>query len=95
MTLVERAKQLAPQLAESAAEDERLRRLADKTWKILLDSGFLRSLQPARWGGGEVSLMEFVDATMELARVSPSAAWIAGVVGLHPWQLALFDERAQ
>jgi 3-hydroxy-9,10-secoandrosta-1,3,5(10)-triene-9,17-dione monooxygenase len=95
MTLVEKAKQLAPQLAESAAEDNRLRRLADSTWKILLDNGFLRSLQPARWGGGEVSLMEFVDATMELARVSPSAAWIAGVIGLHPWQLALFDERAQ
>ena len=39
--------------------------------------------------------MEFVDAKIELARVSPSAAWIAGVIGLHPWQLALFDERAQ
>ncbi|MFZ1122964.1 MAG: acyl-CoA dehydrogenase family protein [Candidatus Binataceae bacterium] len=95
MTLVEKAKQVAPQLAETAAEDNRLRRLADRTWKILLDNGFLRSLQPARWGGGEVPLMEFVDATMELARVSPSAAWIAGVIGLHPWQLALFDERAQ
>jgi 3-hydroxy-9,10-secoandrosta-1,3,5(10)-triene-9,17-dione monooxygenase len=95
MTLVEKAKQVAPQLAQTAGEDNRLRRLADSTWKILLDNGFLRSLQPARWGGGEVSLMEFVDAAMELARVSPSAAWIAGVIGLHPWQLALFDERAQ
>ena len=90
MTLVEKAKQVAPQLAESAAEDNRLRRLADRTWKILLDNGFLRSLQPARWGGGEFSLIEFVDANMELARVSPSGAWIAGVIGLHPWQLALF-----
>ena len=72
MTLVEKAKDVAPRLAETAAEDNRLRRLADSTWKILLDNGFLRSLQPARWGGGEVSLMEFVDATMELARVSPS-----------------------
>jgi 3-hydroxy-9,10-secoandrosta-1,3,5(10)-triene-9,17-dione monooxygenase len=95
MTLVEKAKQVGPQLAQTAGEDNRLRRLADSTWKILLDNGFLRSLQPARWGGGEVSLMEFVDAAMELARVSPSAAWIAGVIGLHPWQLALFDERAQ
>jgi 3-hydroxy-9,10-secoandrosta-1,3,5(10)-triene-9,17-dione monooxygenase len=70
MTLVDEAKQVAPRLAESAAEDKRLRRLADITWKILLDNGFLRSLQPARWGGGEVSLMEFVDATMQLAQVS-------------------------
>jgi hypothetical protein len=59
-----------------------------------MDNGFLRSLQPARWCDDEVSLMEFVDAVMELARVSPSAAWIAGVIGLHPWQLALFHEWA-
>ena len=32
---------------------------------------------------------------MEIARVSPSAGWVAGVIGVHPWQLALFDERAQ
>jgi 3-hydroxy-9,10-secoandrosta-1,3,5(10)-triene-9,17-dione monooxygenase len=95
MTLIEKAKQVAPQLAETAAQDNRLRRLSDRTWKVLLDNGFLRALQPARWGGGEVSLMEFIDAAIELARVSPSAAWIAGVIGLHPWQLALFDERAQ
>jgi 3-hydroxy-9,10-secoandrosta-1,3,5(10)-triene-9,17-dione monooxygenase len=93
--LVETATRIAPELEESATEDDTLRRLSDRTWNILMDNGFLRSLQPTRWGGGEVSLMEFVDATMELARVSPSAAWIAGVIGLHPWQLALFDERAQ
>jgi 3-hydroxy-9,10-secoandrosta-1,3,5(10)-triene-9,17-dione monooxygenase len=93
--LVETARRIAPELENTAAEDNTLRRLSDRTWQILMDNGFLRSLQPARWGGGEVSLMEFVEATMELARVSPSAAWIAGVIGLHPWQLALFDERAQ
>lgn len=27
--------------------------------------------------------------------MSPSAGWVAGVIGVHPWQLALFDERAQ
>jgi 3-hydroxy-9,10-secoandrosta-1,3,5(10)-triene-9,17-dione monooxygenase len=52
-------------------------------------------LQPARWGGGEVSLLEFLDATLEISRVSPSAGWVAGVIGVHPWQLALFSEEAQ
>ena len=93
--LVETAKRIAPELAENIAEDNRLRRLSDSTWKILLDNGFLRSLQPARWGGGEVSLLEFTDAIMELARVSPSAGWVAGVIGVHPWQLGLFDQKAQ
>ena len=95
MTLVEKAKQLAPQFAELVPEDAKLRRLSDSTWKLLLEGGFIRSLQPARWGGGEVTLIEFVDAMMETARVSPSGGWVAGVIGVHPWQLALFDERAQ
>ena len=64
-------------------------------WKALLESGILRSLQPARWGGGEVHLLEYVDAVMALSRADPSAGWVAGVIGVHPWQLALFDERAQ
>jgi 3-hydroxy-9,10-secoandrosta-1,3,5(10)-triene-9,17-dione monooxygenase len=95
MGIVAEAKRIAPQLASLAAEDEHLRRLSDKSWKLLMDSGILRALQPARWGGGEVSLVEFVDAAMELSRANPSAGWVAAVIGVHPWQLALFDERAQ
>lgn len=95
MNLVEKAKQLAPQFAEAVSADDQLRRLSDSTWNHLLEGGFLRSLQPARWGGGEVTLVEFVDATIEISRSSPSAGWVAGVIGVHPWQLALFSDRAQ
>jgi len=95
MNLVTEAKRLAPQLAETAAEDSKLRRLSDRSWNILMEGGFVRSLQPARWGGGEVRLIDFVDAMMELSRVSPSAGWVAGVIGVHPWQLALFEDDAQ
>jgi len=95
MNLVEKAKQLAPQFAEAVSADDQLRRLSDSTWNHLLEGGFLRSLPPARWGGGEVTLVEFVDATIEISRSSPSAGWVAGVIGVHPWQLALFSDRAQ
>jgi 3-hydroxy-9,10-secoandrosta-1,3,5(10)-triene-9,17-dione monooxygenase len=95
MNLLSEAKRLAPQLAETAARDRELRRLSDETWKILLEGGFVRSLQPARWGGGEVALIDFVDAMLELSRVSPAAGWVAGVIGVHPWQLALFEDAAQ
>ena len=54
-----------------------------------------RRCSPRRWGGGEVHLVEFLDAVMALSRANPSAGWVAGVIGVHPWQLALFDERAQ
>ncbi|HEY2485371.1 MAG TPA: hypothetical protein VGI36_09495 [Candidatus Binataceae bacterium] len=40
-------------------------------------------------------MIDFVDAMLELSRVSPAAGWVAGVIGVHPWQLALFDDAAQ
>jgi 3-hydroxy-9,10-secoandrosta-1,3,5(10)-triene-9,17-dione monooxygenase len=95
MNLVDIAEQLGPELAAARGEGDDARRLPDAVWKALLESGILRSLQPARWGGGEVHILEFVDAVMALSRANPSAGWVAGVIGVHPWQLALFDERAQ
>ena len=95
MNLVERAKQLAPTFSACAEEDAKLRRPSDTTWRHLVEGGFVRALQPARWGGDEVHIVEFIDATVEIARASPSAGWVAGVIGVHPWQLALFDDAAQ
>jgi 3-hydroxy-9,10-secoandrosta-1,3,5(10)-triene-9,17-dione monooxygenase len=95
MGMVEEARRRAPELAAAAAGDDALRRLSDGTWKHLAEGGLLRSLQPRRWGGGEVALQDFVDAAFEISRASPSAGWVAGVIGVHPWQLALFPEEAQ
>jgi 3-hydroxy-9,10-secoandrosta-1,3,5(10)-triene-9,17-dione monooxygenase len=95
MTLVDDARRIAAELGAAAAEGDDIRRLPDAVWKRLLEDGFFRALQPARWGGGEVPYREFVDAIMELSRANPSAGWVAGVIGVHPWQLALFDDRAQ
>lgn len=95
MGLVDEALRVCDALgAESLTSDE-LGRLSDPAWKLLQETGVLRALQPARFGGGEVSLVEFMDAVMVLSAASPSAGWVAGVLGVHPWQLALFDDRAQ
>jgi 3-hydroxy-9,10-secoandrosta-1,3,5(10)-triene-9,17-dione monooxygenase len=95
MSLVEEAKRIAPMLAANAAGDDELRHLSDPTWQHLMDAGILRALQPARFGGGEVPMVEFVDAIIELSCASSSAGWVAGVIGVHPWQLGLFPEKAQ
>ncbi len=95
MGMLEEARRRAPDFERAAAADDALRRLGDGTWKDLLEGGFLRALQPRRFGGGETTLLEFVDTTIEISRASPSAGWVAGVIGVHPWQLALFPEAAQ
>jgi 3-hydroxy-9,10-secoandrosta-1,3,5(10)-triene-9,17-dione monooxygenase len=93
--LIERAKALSVRLRDRAAETNKLRRLPDSTWNDLLDSGIIRGLQPARWGGGEVHPCEFYSAVMEVARAEGCAGWVAGIVGVHPWQTALYPERTQ
>ena len=77
------------------AEGDELRRVPDATWKLMMESGFLRAYQPTRFGGGEVTLLDFVESAAEISRWNPSAGWVAGVIGVHPWQLALFSEEAQ
>src|SRR5258708_37371366 len=93
--LVEAAKKLAPVLRERAEETKRLRRIPDATWRDLVDAGILRGLQPRRWGGGEVHPKEFYGAAMEVARAEGCAGWIAGVAGVHPWQIAVFPKEVQ
>ncbi|HVN27126.1 MAG TPA: acyl-CoA dehydrogenase family protein [Candidatus Binataceae bacterium] len=95
MNLIERAKELAPRLREASDEGKRLRRLPDATWKALLDAGIMRGLQPARWGGAEAHPAEFFEAIAEVSRADGSHGWVAGIIGVHPWQLALFPKETQ
>ena len=83
------------ELGATSREGDELRRLPDAAWKLLLETGVLRALQPARFGGGEAHVVDFLDSVIEISRVSPSAGWVAGVIGVHPWQLALFADEAQ
>jgi 3-hydroxy-9,10-secoandrosta-1,3,5(10)-triene-9,17-dione monooxygenase len=94
-TLVARAQALALSLRERAAETNELRRLPDATWRNLLNTGIIRGLQPARWGGGEVLPREFYSAVIEVARAEGCAGWVAGIIGVHPWQIALYAEQTQ
>ncbi len=95
MNLIETAVALAPKLREASAEATRLRRLPDATWKALLDGGILRGLQPSRWGGGETNPADFFEAVSEVARADGSHGWVAGIIGVHPWQLAMFPIEMQ
>ena len=59
------------------------------------DAGFFRIMQPARYGGLEQDPEVFFRVQMILAEACMSTAWVLGVVAIHNWQLALFDDRAQ
>lgn len=95
MSILDNAREAGTALRATDADSARLGYLSTEAWTLLQDIGVLRSLQPKRWGGGEVPFAEFLAAIVEIGRHSPAAGWVASVLGVHPWQLALFDERAQ
>lgn len=86
---------LLPTIAERAARCEAERRVPDETVAALRAAGVFRMLQPRRWGGLEADPVEFYEVVRALAAACGSTGWVASVVGVHPWQLALFPDRAQ
>jgi 3-hydroxy-9,10-secoandrosta-1,3,5(10)-triene-9,17-dione monooxygenase len=85
---------LIPTLAERSREARRRRRIPDETIADMQRAGFFRVLQPKRWGGYEMDLHTFYDVELALGEGDMSTAWIYGVSGVHPWFMALLDDRA-
>lgn len=85
--------ELAEQLRGQAEDAEKLGKLTDNTVKTMKQIGNIRLLQPKKHGGLEVHPREFAETVMATASLDPSAGWINGVVGVHPYQLAYADPR--
>jgi len=87
--------EVLPQVAERAEEAEALRRIPDATLQTLRESGLLKALQPARYGGFELDPLTFYRAVGRIGSACGSTGWVFGILGVHPWQLGLFPDEAQ
>lgn len=92
--LIQRARDLVPKLAERSAEATAQRRVPDETIRDLQEAGLFRVLQPKQYGGYEMDPQVFYEIAMTLSEGCMSTGWIYGIIGVHNWQLALFDPRA-
>ncbi|HEX6353680.1 3-hydroxy-9,10-secoandrosta-1,3,5(10)-triene-9,17-dione monooxygenase oxygenase subunit [Actinophytocola sp.] len=86
---------LLPTFRERAQDTEDARRISDESIKALQLAGFFKLLQPTRYGGLEAHPNDFYRAVRLIASACGSTGWVSAVLGCHPWQLALFDDRAQ
>ena len=86
---------LLPGIRERADEAERLRVVPEASIKELEEVGFFRLLQPKRFDGFESDPIEFYTAVRDIAGACGSTGWVSSVVGVHPWQVALFSDEAQ
>ncbi len=93
--VLDHIRDLAPLIRERAPEAEKERRLPDASVKELKDTGVMRLLQPKRYGGYEADPRLFYQCLLTVASSCGSTGWVTGVVGVHPWQIALFPDQVQ
>jgi 3-hydroxy-9,10-secoandrosta-1,3,5(10)-triene-9,17-dione monooxygenase len=86
---------LLPTIRERADEAERLRVVPEASIKEIEETGFFKLLQPKRFDGLEADPVDFYTAVRDIASACGSTGWVASVVGVHPWQVALFADEAQ
>lgn len=93
--ILDRVRQIAPELEKRVDETNELRRLHPESLALIREAGMFRILQPRRLGGYELDLGTFNLVTREMAKACPSTAWVLGVTGAHTWILAMYPEACQ
>lgn len=93
--LISRARAMIPVLRQRAAACVAGRDVPAESIAEFQEAGFFRILQPRRWGGFEMHPNVFYDVQRALAEGCMSSGWMYGVVGCHPYEIALFHEQAQ
>ena len=93
--LIARARAMIPALKARARRATAERKIPDETIAEMQAAGFFRVLQPKRWGGYEMHPNLFFEIQKLLAEGCMSTGWVYGVVGGHPYELALFHDQAQ
>lgn len=92
--LIAKVHEMGPRIASRARQSDEQGWLVQDTVDEMKQAGFFKILQPARWGGYEADLATFYDVQLALAKYDMSVGWVHGVVGVHAWQLGIFDDRA-
>lgn len=93
--VLQRIKAIGDFLDAQADEADELGRLPDETAKRLDETGIMRMLQNKEWGGYESSPIEWFEALHEVGQHSGGAAWVCGVVGVHPFEVAQGTRQLQ
>lgn len=93
--VLEAVRALAPTLRERAADAEAARKVPEASVEELAATGFFKLLQPRAHGGHAADPVAFYTAVKEIAKACGSTGWVASVVGVHPWHVALYEPKAQ
>lgn len=93
--VLDRIAAVAGVLKKDAPACDELGHLTPVSEDALRSTGVVKLLHPADFGGLEGHPTEFLEGCVELAALNSSVGWVAGVVGVHPHEVALADRRLQ
>jgi 3-hydroxy-9,10-secoandrosta-1,3,5(10)-triene-9,17-dione monooxygenase len=91
--VTERIEEQREFFAGQAVDAEALGRLPAETTERVKATGVIRLLQPPEHGGYAADPTDFMEAVMALANADAAVGWVAGVIGVHPWEMAFNDGR--
>lgn len=81
-------------VAEHADAGRKNRCVSKETMESLEAAGIFRAMVPKEYGGLEAAPADFLRAQIAISEVDMSSGWIAGVVGVHPYQISLMSDDA-
>jgi 3-hydroxy-9,10-secoandrosta-1,3,5(10)-triene-9,17-dione monooxygenase len=93
--LVDRARAMIPVLKSRAKQCIADVKVPDESIAEMQEAGFWKILQPKRWGGYEMNPNVFFDVLKLVSEGCMSTGWVLGVVGCHPYEIALMHDQAQ
>ena len=93
--LVERARDLGPELAARTDQAERDGRVSDELTALVKAAGLNRVSQPAGFGGFAYGPSAVFKVTYEMARSCPSTSWCAMVANSNAWFASYWPEEVQ
>lgn len=83
----------AAQIRSFAPVSEARGRLDTNAAMLLRECGVIRMLQPEEYGGFATHPGDFAEAVMDITALDGSAGWIAGIIGVAPWELSIAPQR--
>ena len=83
-----------PLIAKLAPEGRANRQVKREAIEAIVESGFMRALLPKPWGGLEAAPQDFFRAHLRMAEQDMSTAWVAGIIAVHAFQLAIMNRQA-
>ena len=94
-TFLEAVDSILDTVRAGAARSEAEGRVPKQTVEAMIETGLFRALTPLQYGGLEMSPAAFFEGVMRIAAADSSAAWIAGQINIHAFEIALMDQRMQ